>query len=521
MPQTKQKRRNLSRNSQEYFEKEKMERKMAELELRKLQQQFKKMVDQRKSFNSKSQQQIMTQCKEINILQEEQDEIMLLLSLIKSPKNMEMDDKNYTELKFLLQTKNEYDALIKAMKSLLTELDDKIKDMEKKILKEKRVLAKIQQNQTPQKLRKQISILESNLNLVTVQFDKMLTTNSKLRNTIEDLRFEKAAYDQVYQKLHRRFMMQKKTMNVAIEQSTQAYNQRIEAMARITAMKDRREKDISQYKMEIRELERTHDHEAKLKSFLLVKLMDRSEFEEQSKMEEDLKASKPYKKLKRESFQSYEVAHMRLLKLSEHGDLEKLVRDFVAEEENIFARFNYVTELNNDMEMLNKKIQSIQTKLKKTTEDANRVENTNKEMNKTLSQLKSYVEFLFQKINCDATKILEHLGETGSITDNNFIQYFGIIEEKANDLLLKEACRRYLEKRIELEPTDPLTNPFWGGAMLLKTPEPLKVFAPAMGPETLGEILDESDQPLDHSMLRNLVSDLHSSRGTSESLPKR
>ncbi|XP_074061777.1 coiled-coil domain-containing protein 63 isoform X4 [Macrotis lagotis] len=485
MPQTKQKRRNLSRNSQEYFEKEKMERKMAELELRKLQQQFKKMVDQRKSFNSKSQQQIMTQCKEINILQEEQDEIMLLLSLIKSPKNMEMDDKNYTELKFLLQTKNEYDALIKAMKSLLTELDDKIKDMEKKILKEKRVLAKIQQNQTPQKLRKQISILESNLNLVTVQFDKMLTTNSKLRNTIEDLRFEKAAYDQVYQKLHRRFMMQKKTMNVAIEQSTQAYNQRIEAMARITAMKDRREKDISQYKMEIRELERTHDHEAKLKSFLLVKLMDRSEFEEQSKMEEDLKASKPYKKLKRESFQSYEVAHMRLLKLSEHGDLEKLVRDFVAEEENIFARFNYVTELNNDMEMLNKKIQSI------------------------------------QKINCDATKILEHLGETGSITDNNFIQYFGIIEEKANDLLLKEACRRYLEKRIELEPTDPLTNPFWGGAMLLKTPEPLKVFAPAMGPETLGEILDESDQPLDHSMLRNLVSDLHSSRGTSESLPKR
>ncbi|XP_074061776.1 coiled-coil domain-containing protein 63 isoform X3 [Macrotis lagotis] len=510
MPQTKQKRRNLSRNSQEYFEKEKMERKMAELELRKLQQQFKKMVDQRKSFNSKSQQQIMTQCKEINILQEEQDEIMLLLSLIKSPKNMEMDDKNYTELKFLLQTKNEYDALIKAMKSLLTELDDKIKDMEKKILKEKRVLAKIQQNQTPQKLRKQISILESNLNLVTVQFDKMLTTNSKLRNTIEDLRFEKAAYDQVYQKLHRRFMMQKKTMNVAIEQSTQAYNQRIEAMARITAMKDRREKDISQYKMEIRELERTHDHEAKLKSFLLVKLMDRSEFEEQSKMEEDLKASKPYKKLKRESFQSYEVAHMRLLKLSEHGDLEKLVRDFVAEEENIFARFNYVTELNNDMEMLNKKIQSIQDEIQLLKSQQRVVDDEGQQAVREL-----------EKINCDATKILEHLGETGSITDNNFIQYFGIIEEKANDLLLKEACRRYLEKRIELEPTDPLTNPFWGGAMLLKTPEPLKVFAPAMGPETLGEILDESDQPLDHSMLRNLVSDLHSSRGTSESLPKR
>ncbi|XP_036620184.1 coiled-coil domain-containing protein 63 [Trichosurus vulpecula] len=268
------------------------------------------MVEQRRSFNCKSQQQIMSQCKEISILQEEQDEITLLLSLLRSPRNLELDDKNYTELKFLLQTKDEYDALIKAMKSLLTELDEKIMDIENKILTQKRILVKIQQTQNPRRLQKQISILETHLNLVTVHFDTMLTTNFKLRNAIEDLRFEKAAYDHVYQELHRRLVMQKRTMHVAIEQSTQAYNQRLEAMARMAAMKDRRQKDISQYQMEIRELERIHDHETKLKSFLLIKLMDRSEFEEQAKKEEVLKASKPHKKLKGESFQSYEVAHI-------------------------------------------------------------------------------------------------------------------------------------------------------------------------------------------------------------------
>lgn len=61
---------------------------------------------------------------------------------------------------------------------------------------------------------------------VTVQFHKLLTTNAKLRKEIEDLRYQKAAYDHVSQQLHRRLSVQKKIMNVAIEQSSQAYEQR-------------------------------------------------------------------------------------------------------------------------------------------------------------------------------------------------------------------------------------------------------------------------------------------------------
>ena len=66
-----------------------------------------------------------------------------------------------------------------------------------------------------------------------------------------------------------------------------------------------------------------------------------------------------------------------------------------------------------------------QEKLKKTTEEADMYENSYKEINKTLEYLKSSVENLFKKINCDATEILGHLGETGKITDNNLPQYFG------------------------------------------------------------------------------------------------
>lgn len=74
----------------------------------------------------------------------------------------------------------------------------------------------------------------------------------------------------------------------------------------------------------------------------------------------DVKSKKLGKKGKGESFASYEVAHLRLLKLAENGDLNQLTEDFLAKEEKNFARFTYVTELNNDMETMHKKTQRIQ-----------------------------------------------------------------------------------------------------------------------------------------------------------------
>ncbi|XP_008687210.1 coiled-coil domain-containing protein 63 [Ursus maritimus] len=532
---------------------EKVKEQLAEAELRKLRQQFRKMVESRKSFNFRSQQKISNQHKEIKALQGEQEEIALLLGLIKSSKNLNLNEKNHMELCFLLQTKDDYEALIKSMKVLLAELDEKIVQMEKKIINQKQLCAKIQEANDPRKLQKQIHVLETRLNLVTVHFDKMLTTNAKLRKEIEDLRYEKAAYDNVYQQLQRRLLMQKKTMNVAIEQSAQAYEQRLEAMARMAAMKDRQQKDISQYNLEIRELERVYAHETKLKSFLLVKLNDRLEFEEQAKKEEALKAKKHRKKSKGESFESYEVAHLRLLKLTKDGNLNQLIEDFLAKEEKNFARFTYVTELNNDMEMMHKKTQRIQDeiiflrsqqksshddnrsvlremeeKLRKTTKEADTYENNSKEISKTLEYLKNSVEKLFKKINCDATTILGHLGETGKITDDNLPQYFAIIEKKTNDLLLLESYKRMLEMEgAETETPPPFINPFWGGSALLKPAEPIKVIPPVFGPDPFSDKLDEVEQPLDHSSLRQLVLSNYTAREFrsrdihSDSLPER
>ncbi|XP_061459293.1 coiled-coil domain-containing protein 63 [Rhineura floridana] len=486
------------------------------------------MVESRKSFGVKTQQQLFQQEKQIHALKQEHDEINLLLNLTKSPRNLFMDDQNCMELKFLLQTKDEYEALIRATKALIAELDDKITELENKIKKQKVFVIKLRQEFDGKWLQKQIQLLDNRLNHVTVYFDTVLTTNAKLREEIENLQCQKSIFDNIYSRLHKKLEQQRKTMDVSIEQSTQAYEQRVEALARISAMKERRCKDIAQFNIEFRELERIYNHETKLKAFMFIKLVDRSEFEEQAQKEEALKARKRAK-TKGESFESYEVAYMRLLKLTENGDIDQLVEDFIEKEEKNFAYFSYVTELNNDMERLQKRIEDIQNeisklkseqkkvedithgslkeleeKLQKTTEDANLYEYKLKESSKILDQLKQAVDFLFRQTGCDATKIREHLGETGEITDQNLMQYFSIVEKKSNDLLLIESFLRYKEVEGELDSV-PMLNPFLGGSALLKKLDAIKVTPPSPSADPFADALEPVGGPLDHSSLRAMV----------------
>lgn len=63
---------------------------------------------------------------EIKTPKKEQDEITLLSRFIKSSKNLDLNEKNYMELRFLLQTKEGYETSFESMRKLLAELDEKV-----------------------------------------------------------------------------------------------------------------------------------------------------------------------------------------------------------------------------------------------------------------------------------------------------------------------------------------------------------------------------------------------------------
>ncbi|NXT03725.1 CCD63 protein, partial [Jacana jacana] len=238
-----------------------------------------------------------------------------------------------------------------------------ILELEKKIVKENKIAGKVKQANCSKRLQKQIETLESRLNNATVHFDTILTRNNKLREEVKTLRICKATLNNLYLKLQNKLDQQWRRMNTAVEQSTQAYEQRMEALARISAVNERHSKDTVQYNIELREQERILDQETKLKTFTLTKFTDRSELEEQAKKNRGIRWEKAPQRAKRsqgESFESREVAYKRLLELAKDGDIDRLLNDFIEKEEKNFACFSYATELNNEMEKMHQRIKDLQ-----------------------------------------------------------------------------------------------------------------------------------------------------------------
>ncbi|NWQ96188.1 CCD63 protein, partial [Burhinus bistriatus] len=519
--------------------------KLAEAEIRRLQKQFQIAAEKRKSYGARVRQQMQAQEKEIESLTQEHKEVSLTLSQITSPRNAVLDDRNCMEVQCLLQTKYQYDSLIRDRKALLADLDNKILQLEKKIVKQNQIAVKVKQANSSKWLQKQIETLEMRLNSITVHFNTILTRNNKLREEIENLRIQKAILDNCYLKLHKKLDQQKRRMNTAVKQSTQAYEQRMEDLARISAMNERNSKDTVQYNVELQERERVLDQETKLKTFTLTKFTDRSELEEQAKKKKALKAAQRAKQSQGESFESQEVAYRRLLELAEDGNIDRLVNGFIEKEEKNFACFSYATELNNEMEKMQQRIKDLQDeimalmmdqeyaetssvhvvhkleeKLEQTTEEANWYEDRCKESSKVLGQLKSGMEALFKEINCDATNIVKQLGENGQITDLNLMQFFGLLEKKTNELLLMECILRYTSADGS-HLTQPFANPLLDGTGLLRLMDQAQLCPP---PPTLNgatDAIDALEVPLDHGQLRQLILQSQEERGNAAGTGKK
>ncbi|NXV96291.1 CCD63 protein, partial [Calonectris borealis] len=508
---------------------EKEKEKLAEAEIRRLQKQFRIAAEKRKSYGANVRQKMQAQEKEIESLTQEHREVSLTLSQVASLRNAMLDDRNCMELQCLLQTKYQYDSLIRDRKALLADLDNQILELEKKVVRQNQRAVKVKQANSSKRLQKQIETLEMRLNKVTVHFDTIVTRNNKLREEIESLRIQKAVLDNFYLKLHKKLDQQRRRMNTAVEQSTQAYEQRMEALARISAMKERHNKDTVQYNVELQEQERVLDQETKLKAFTLAKFTDRSELEEQAKKKKALKAAQRAKRSQGESFESREVAYKRLLELAEDGDIDRLLNGFIEKEGKNFACFSYVTELNNEMEKMQRRIKDLQNKitalvtdqeyaessslhvlqeleekLMETTEEANWYKERCKESSKVLGQLKSGMEALFKEINCNATGIMKQLGENGQITDLNLMQFFGLVEKKTNELLLMESIRRYTSAEGS-HPAQPFASPLLHGTGLLRVMDRGQLCPPPPTPDSTTDAIDALEVPLEHGQLRQLI----------------
>lgn len=121
---------------------------------------------------------------------------------------------------------------------------------------------------------------------------------------------------------------------------------REEAQAKLQALKERDRADLLFHSQEMRELQRRYDHDSKLQDFLGVKgqkrIMADLEVKEEQKKQQQKEANE-------QLIATYNYNLDKIREFSGENDVDRLVAQFIKQEEENFTLFNYVNELNNEV----------------------------------------------------------------------------------------------------------------------------------------------------------------------------
>jgi len=502
-----------------------------EMEYQRLQRQYRLMENDRKAYCQESQDLIKRQKDEIDKLEKEQEEVLKDLRLIESRSNSNKDDKNCENLGDLGREKADVETQIKEEREKQKELDKSLRENEKKMREKHKGMGGVHMSsQHTQQTVKNNRKLENQLQMANNKFCKALEVNKQLREEIDSLRVERNRFDNLYKKLDKeRQQLQQETGEV-IDQSTQAYDQRDEAQAKMLLLKEKADKDLQQHNAEMKELVRIIDHDRKLREFMNTKGKERQEDPQLVAWRQRKEAMEAEKKKasQTDSVESYEEAMEKIKKISGEEDIDLLVRHFIEVEDRNFALFNYVNEQNNEIELLQEQIMDIEHEIEKfkatgveledqretilkdlevkqnaASTQADEQDEKHKGVMKILDQLKAGIDSLFGKINCDRSAIDDMLGSQQGVSDANMLQYLGIIEERTNTLLLTQS---YVNNQKDYEDQNMKRQPTLLGAGPQPVPNQPAVFAPTVGDEYDTDesgISDDDSRPFNRDELIN------------------
>ncbi|KAE8745195.1 hypothetical protein FOCC_FOCC008086 [Frankliniella occidentalis] len=452
---------------------------IAEQELSRLQRHYRIMEGDKESFSEEAKFFLNKQRKVIESLLSERNELITNLNVAASKRIESKEAKQNDSLAFLMEVQSRFQEAIRTEKTQLHELEHQIRKVEKE------VAALRKDDVTDHKLieqavarEKSVNLLENRLHNATVKFNKQLAHNAALREEIDHLLKERAQFNVLYEALVSKLNQGKKIMIDLIEQATHAYDQREESQTKLSVLKERGRQDLIAQSAEMRELQRRFDHDTKLQEFLAVK--------GQHRVLVDLEAKEALKKKQQREaterlIQQYQAILEQIKEFSGESDIDRLSAQFLKQEEENFALFNYVNELNNELESLQEqvselrasrdeqdvtnrqreqqqqdKLHGLRRELEGLTAEADDAQRRLDGWTELRNRVLRGIEALFHLVKCDNSPLLELLGGNTNVTPYNLLLYLEMIERRCVEMVNR--CY-FLEKATEDKGSLPAGGP--------------------------------------------------------------
>ncbi|KAI8442475.1 hypothetical protein MSG28_005971 [Choristoneura fumiferana] len=426
--------------------------KIAEDELSKLQRQFRVMEIDRVTVMSSVQPTLRVQRNIIRTLNADLEKIMLELKLTKSTSNVLESAKARDKLVALLKEHEKCSTEVREHRSTTNELDFLLRQVQKEI-KALRTKGSGTEEEYTKVLtdKNMISQLENRLSTAMRRFSTVNSENYKMRVEIDRLLRDRQSFNVIWKNQIKRLMDGKAAVLELVEQAIATYDQREEWCAKLDALKERAAIDYRKHCLEVRELQRQLEHSLKLEEFLRTKGTVRltaadakAEAKRLEQQEEELR-----------TYNNYVNILDAIREFAGEDDVDKLVQEFNRREEENYALFNYINEVNSELKNLDDSVRTLknyideehakhQAKLSKQQDSVESLRATlddkrqatallredTARSNAVLSSLLLQVQQLAHTSDCNSLPLLKLLGKSVDVNVSNARLYIKSLEKK-------------------------------------------------------------------------------------------
>lgn len=357
----------------------------------------------------------------------------------------------------------------------INELNREITELEKQILQQDKEEKKDNSRQSGQSSQKQIRMLENRLDKANVKYNEALGHNKKLRETIENLRRDRAVFDGIHDKLQSDLETKKGEMGDIMDDAMSAYEARIQAQVEMVKFREQGDKDTSKFQKEWKELNREmeecqqrHIMEQKNAKALNGGSVVDDVLEEERELKKNLSKAtlqvindKVAIQKAEEQVQYYRDAFARIQKETGITDIDALVQNFEAADKENFRLFNEANNLNKEIERLELQTSNVTEQIAKVQGDGFNADTQRKkildDLQKKLDNTESKIKFYDEKYSkclttVDSLKsgvrdillcmnaervdpdVIERVNSVG-INESNLMEFLAVIEKRTNHLI--------------------------------------------------------------------------------------
>ena len=441
----------------------------AQMELSHLQRQYRCLRNDRRMYTDETENTLRKQKITIEALVKEKKELEAMMHVASSRQNEKFDQRNVEKLVELLEREAQAQGELKKEKEAIAGVDEKVAAMREKINQQSKKMggSKDVYQEKHVANMKLTRILENRLDEMTKKFSIALTGNLKLREHINHVEGQKARFLDLHKRLQAELIEGKKEIDRISEVATTHFTIRDEAQHRMASLRERADREMAVYNAEIKDVKRILEHDRKLRKFMTTKAEDRASILEDELMVRAIKKYEAQLNGLQQETSKFEEIFDKIKEATGIEDTDTLVESFIENEDRNFALYNYVNNMNTEIENLKDDIRrlkdeielikkegvdsdvhrkeilnELEQKMVEVTDELTLVNKEYKASRRQLELLKPKVESVFNSIECDRSSIAELLGIGVSIDDNNIMQYLGIIEQKCNELLQNKALEK-------------------------------------------------------------------------------